>query len=193
MDWMQFVAAMTSSLAWPIAAIVLGLAIRGPLIGLLPKIRSLKYGDLQIDLEQQLREVEADLTESTAAILPAPPSEEAVELATISPDVAMLQSWFEVEIALNSLMLRLGWKMAPQHNRSIHKMWLLRERRLIDELTYSTFVRLLKIRNQVAHVKGMPVNQDDALSMSSSCAWLVEQLESVSTSADTGDAPSGTV
>lgn len=193
MDWMQFVAAMTSSLAWPLTAIVLGLAIRGPLIGLLPKIRSLKYGDLQVDLEQQLKEVEADLTESTAAIPPAPPSEEAVELATISPDVAMLQSWFEVEIALNSLMLRLGWKMAPQHNRTIHKMWLLRERRLIDELTYSTFVRLLKIRNQVAHIKDMPLNQDDALSMSSSCAWLVGQLESVDASADTGEAPSGAV
>lgn len=193
MDWMQFVAALTSSLAWPLAVAVLGLAFRGALIELLDKIRTLKYGEWQIDLEQQLRKVEAGLAESPVATASEPPSEEAVELATISPDLVMLQAWSGVERALDSLMLRLEWKLAPQNNRPIIKMQLLRERRLIDELTYSTFVRLMKIRNQVAHVYGLPLRQEDALSMSSSCAWLVERLEAVDTSLDTGEVPSGVV
>lgn len=180
MDWMQFVAALTSSLAWPIAAIVVLLSFKHHITGLLPKIRSLKYGDLQIDLEEQLKAVQADLTtkasDSDAPMAP-PMSSIAAQLAATAPRAAILHSWFEVESALNLLIARLGMQFAAKYDRPNYKMQILLGKGIIDDLTYSTFVRLTKVRNDAAHLTDRQLDTDDALSMSASCAWLIERLQ----------------
>ncbi|WP_130932201.1 hypothetical protein [Pseudomonas sp. Sample_24] len=182
MDWMQFVAAITSSLAWPIAAVAVVLSVKRPLLALLPKIRTLKYGDLQIDLEEQLKAVQADLTTDTSVSSGATPpvvSAATVQLAAIAPRAAILYSWSEVESALDSAIDKLGWRFEPKYDSPIHKLWLLREKGHIDELTASTFKRLMKIRNEAAHIQELQLEEDEALSMSASCAWLIERIQAI--------------
>ncbi|PYB75819.1 hypothetical protein DMX11_13310 [Pseudomonas sp. LB-090624] len=68
MDWKQCVAALTSSLAWPVAIIVVVFALKKHVVQLLPTIRSLKYGDLEIDLEDKLKAVQEELSSSTVVL-----------------------------------------------------------------------------------------------------------------------------
>lgn len=181
MDWMQFVAALTSALAWPVAVVIIVLALKNHVLELLPKIRSLKLGDLEIDLEEKLKSVEEDLSSNTdvagAPTTPAIPAETA-QLAAASPRAAIMHSWFEVESALNSLISTLNWEFSPKYSSYKYKVKILQSRGYIDELTASTFLRLAAVRNDAAHLTDRQVAFDDAVSMSASCAWLVEALES---------------
>lgn len=180
MDWKQFVAALASALAWPVATVVVVFALKRHVLELLPKIRSLKYGDLEIDLEEKLKAVEDDLTSNASEpgkpAAPPIPSE-AVRLAATAPRAAILHSWFEVESALNTVLTILNVDFAPKYSAYTYKLQFLKSKGLIDELTVTTFLRLAAVRNDAAHLTDRQVAYDDAVSMSASCAWLVEAFK----------------
>ena len=50
MNTFQFINAMTGHLAWPLAAVLLGLVFRRPLTELLDRIRRLKWGEKEAEL-----------------------------------------------------------------------------------------------------------------------------------------------
>lgn len=180
MDWKQFVAALTSSLAWPVAIVVVVFALKKHVVQLLPKIRSLKYGDLEIDLEDKLKAVQEELSSSTVVLNPPVTSvlpAETAQLASISPRAAIMHSWFEVESALNKLIAVLSWEFAPNYSSYKYKLKTLKNSGYINDLTESTFLRLAAVRNDAAHLTDRQVAFEDAASMSASCAWLIEALE----------------
>jgi len=61
MDWMQFVSALASALAWPAAVVTVVCLLKNPILGLIPKIRSFKYGELHVDLTEELKAVQESL------------------------------------------------------------------------------------------------------------------------------------
>jgi hypothetical protein len=154
--------------------------LKKQVLQLLPKIRSVKYGDLEIDLEEKLKAVEEDLSSSVvqtgAPVAPVLQAETA-QLASISPRAAIMHSWFEVESALNNLIVTLGWEFAPRYSSYKYKLKTLKNSGHINDLTESTFLRLAAVRNDAAHLTDRQVAFDDAVSMSASCAWLIEVLE----------------
>ena len=54
MDLVTFITERVTGLAWPGAVLLIVLSLRRPLIALIPLLRSLKYGDLEIDFEKGL-------------------------------------------------------------------------------------------------------------------------------------------
>jgi len=183
MDWKQFVASVISSLSWPIAVVLVVALLRASLMGLIPKIRSLKYGDLHIDLGKELEAVKAEIsahaTDAEAPeSQPLPPTTSTIELASLSPRAAILTSWLEVEKEIEVTISKHQIRIAnPHKNHPGLKMRILRDKNLIDENTMSTFKKLYDLRNRAAHLTDVDVGYDDAISMAELCEWLILKLK----------------
>ena len=191
MDWKQFFASVVGSVAWPASVIITVLLLKAPLAKLLPKIRSFKYGDLHIDLEQQLAEVKAEVKASEPEPLlseqPAPPPN-ALQLAAISPRSAVLMAWLEVEKRIEEI--------ASEHNltttttsyglvrpmMTAEAMRQLHENGIINALTFKTYRKLNRIRNEAAHMTSREIEYDEAVSMAEMCQWLLKSLDYSSSS-----------
>ena len=185
MDWMQFVSALVSALAWPAAVVMVVCLLKNPILGLIPKIRSFKYGELHVDLTEQLKSVQENLpdtpSEPDANAPPSLPPPTAIQLAAISPRAAIMHSWFGVVNAIDLLVRKLGLEINANIN---FKMDVLRKRGVIDDLTFSTFRQLSKVRNDAVHLTDHEMGYEDAVMMSTSCAWLIEQLQKGTTPAE---------
>lgn len=185
MDWKQFFAAIVGSLAWPTSIVVTVILLKAPIAKLLPKIRSFKYGDLHIDLEQQLAEVKAEVTASEPEAPLSEPSlipPSALELAAISPRSAVLMEWLKVERQIAEIASQYDVKPANIHGRgrpmiASAVMRELLERGVINELTFNTFRKLNRIRNEAAHMTSKEIEYDEAVSMAEMCQWLLKSLE----------------
>lgn len=185
MDWKQFVASVISSLSWPIAVVLVVALLRASLMGLIPKIRSLKYGDLHIDLGKELDAVKAEISaQATDAEAPdtpplAPPPN-TIELASLSPRAAVLTSWLEVEKEIDLIIDKHNISIAsPQRNHPGWKMRVLRDKNLIDENTMSTFKKLYDLRNTAVHLTDVEIGYGDAIKMAELCEWLIQKLREV--------------
>lgn len=182
MDWKQFFASIISSLSWPIAAVLVVGLLRTSLMGLIPKIRSFKYGDLHIDLGKELEAVKAEITEQNAegeppTAPPPPPTPTTIELASYSPRSAMLMAWRDVERAIDTVFKKHGLQISNTNHSVSLRMRVLREQNLIDEQTMSTFKKLYSLRNEAVHVEPLEIVYEDAISMAELCQWLIKKLE----------------
>lgn len=184
MDWKQFFAALVGSLAWPTSIIVVVLLLKAPIAKLLPKIRSFKYGELHIDLEQQLAAVKAEVTANeptpSVPIDPTPPPL-ALQLAEISPRSAVLMAWLEVEKKIeelaseHQLFNKIGPSVRPMPITTV--MRTLHEKGVITGLTYETFRKLNRIRNEAAHMTSREIDFDEAIAMAEMCQWLLKSFD----------------
>jgi len=178
MDWMQFVSALVSALAWPAAVVTVVCLLKNPILGLIPKIRSFKYGEFHVDLTKELKAVQDSLpgkpqvSGDEKAPLPTPV---ALQLAALSPRGAILHSWLEVEAAVDNLVNELGIEFSAKVSPVV-KMRTLLDERVIDPLIYSTFLQLSKVRNDAVHLSDREMGYQDATMMWGSCSWLIERL-----------------
>lgn len=179
MDWLQFVSALVSALAWPAAVVTVVCLLKDPILGLIPKIRSFKYGELHVDLTEELKAVQESLPGKPPeplgdkkASLPTPV---ALQLAAVSPRGAILHSWLEVEASVDKLVNELGYEFPPKTSPVV-KMRDLLDARAIDPLIYNTFLQLSKVRNEAVHLSDREMEYQHAAMMWGSCSWLIEQL-----------------
>ncbi|UVL79410.1 hypothetical protein LOY24_04525 [Pseudomonas putida] len=175
MDWKQFFAALVNSSAWPIATVVLVLMLRSPLAKLIPRIRSVKYGQLDVDLSEKLDEVETAVAADVDHALPKQsPQPGVLELARIDPRAAVLSAWLEVEKEVQRLAIKAEISYRGDTPMSVANK--LHVAGLMDELTFTTFRKLRKIRNEAAHLTEIGVSFEEAVSMANLCQWLAARL-----------------
>lgn len=123
MDWMHFVSALVSALAWPSAVVVVVCLLRNSILGLIPKIRSFKYGELDVDLTEALQSLKEDLPPAPSepeANPPKPRIEISVplQIAAVSPRARIIAAWLEVESAFNEVLTREGgWNVSTYCKR----------------------------------------------------------------------------
>jgi len=183
MDWKQFFSSVISSLCWPIAAVLIVGLLRASLMGLIPKIRSFKYGDLHIDLGKELEAVKAEISVQAAEASPpaAPPPTPApttMELAAQSPRAAVLVSWLEVEKEIDQALHNHNINLVTSFKASpAFKMNVLRDKHVVNDQTVSTFKKLLDLRNQSVHLTDVNISYSDAISMAELCEWLIQKLK----------------
>jgi hypothetical protein len=58
MDWLQFIAAIVGSVAWPMATVTILFLLRRELLSLIPNLRVLKFKDLSLEFERKLSKAE---------------------------------------------------------------------------------------------------------------------------------------
>src|SRR5688500_7471478 len=71
MDWFQFLSSLVSSLAWPVAVLVLGMLFKAQVKELLAKMTTFKGPGIEASFGVQVQEVRADAKQIQLEPLPA--------------------------------------------------------------------------------------------------------------------------
>jgi hypothetical protein len=177
MGWLEFVAAMTGSLAWPVAAIVIACVFRSQISSLLAKIRKLTWGDKSADFADKLDKIEA----ATLAVEPPPPTtqdhidaiansddwkrdplfsildERYQSLVAVSPEAAILDAWKPVERKIRDIakdrgeaIIAVAGSKVPNTTHALLRSFV--KIGIIGEATYHNLNAMLKLRNEAVHL-----------------------------------------
>ena len=183
MDWLTFIATVIVVLAWPTAIVVAVLLVRRPVASMLPLLRRLRYGELEAEFAEDLKQAQ----EAVKALPPeprAPTPEGAVlshleELAALSPRAAVVESWRQLNEAARAAVERLHLAEAPDKLSPRDYPALLANRGILDSELFDVFHRLRTLRNKAAHGgSDVEITRDDALEYISLVEALSRRLAS---------------
>lgn len=162
MSGLEFTASAISSLAWPVAAVIIAAIFQKQIAGLLAKIRKLNWGDASVELSEQLdraedksRDVPGDLAVDLTL-----PDERFQQLIAISPSAAILDSWGTIERLLHQLGNDMGLSPKELRNPIVIGNNLLHQKH-ISFAVFEMLRDLRGIRNAAAHQRA--VTTTDAL------------------------------
>lgn len=194
MTWLQFIASLVYSVAWPVATIIVIALLRKPLTRLLVSLRHLSAKGIEFDFGQEVASLEVELdqakipevsipTESSATPSARQSSEEIdaeiKALALISPEAAVARAWLEVEQVLEQTMLRLGYGKA-RNSFARRDISLLHDSHYLDDETYRILVRLSLLRNKAVHPSAANettgITYDDALDYARLAKRMAQRL-----------------
>lgn len=185
MDWMQFVSSLTASLAWPVAAIVVFLCFKEPLVALLPLMSKISFPGGSAEFGRGLDEVEetaklppagmnepaqapeqTDPGHASAEALSHPPAAEAgsidAKALKVNPAGVVMEAWKAVELTMRDVISK-KWPNAestgPSGTLGLIKtlyMW-----QFIDTREEQMLKKLLALRNMAAHEE-TPITEENA-------------------------------
>ncbi len=166
MSGLEFTSSAISSLAWPVAAVIIAVLFRTQIAGLLNKIRKFTWGDKAVDFAEQLDKAEktAQAIPPNPDVQPAPPvqgmpDERFEQLVALSPNAAIIETWGKVENAINDLAR--DYKVETAKLRTTTELVnMLKSRGLVNVQTLVIVDELRKLRNTAAH--NQPTTTTDA-------------------------------
>lgn len=152
MSGLEFTASAIGSLAWPVAAIIIGAIFHKQIADLLAKIRKVNWGDASVELSEQLDRVEDKSREvpGDPAVDLTLPDVRLQQLIAISPSAAILDSWGMVERLLYQLGDDKSLSSKEMRNPLAIGHSLLRQKR-ITPAVFEMLRDLRGIRNAAAH------------------------------------------
>ena len=182
MNWIELIASLVDSLAWP-GAVIYAIYILKDRIGeLLPRLKKLKHKDTEIEFEQGIRELEDRMIEGELAIEKIEDKSEELgedyeffmRLAKVSSRSAVMESFLKVESAMAKALtkaypeLKKAQYFSP---RDVEEM--LKTKVGLSDQVLARIRVLRRLRNTAAHAKefdlsGMPIESyiENALSIS---------------------------
>lgn len=186
MELLTFIVEMSKALGWPIAAILIMIALRRQIVRLLPFVRKVKAGPFEVELFE--REVERVFEEVSGPTL-APSIEYAVNwdhnletLIRTDWRSAILKAWLDVEVAAKRAALqRIATSPAPDVSSPLRAMRMLLKYELISPEDFELFLDLRGLRNQAAHVAEWQPSRDAILRYLDLAARLEARLERLAT------------
>lgn len=183
---LEFMAALVSSLAWPMAVCGIALAIRRPIIHLLPRLSNLKYGDLELDFSQELSEIEERA--QAAKLGTSPEAEDGARdllsevnaVAAISPLAAIPLAWTAIEGEIDKTLTRMGITFDRRRQPSAD-IRALERAELIDHDLAIVLNRLRGLRNEAAHAahSRVQLSRTDAEEYAQLAADVINTLRNV--------------
>ncbi len=189
MSWLQFVASIVQSLAWPAVVVALLFILRRPISALLGRIKTAKGYGVELSFSEaadKVREAVAEIDEQAAEghgqfaarppeVLPRPvPVPEDVD-----PTYAVLLAWQRVDEAVAKLAKRTGIEYGGSGYVSPAMVARELTRRGVIQDSYAVAVRSLgSLRNAVAHGQ-RAVTPDEAQAFADSAADLVHATDAL--------------
>ena len=164
MDVLTFVSSVIDSLSWPVTIIILVIFLRKPLGNLLPNLRRIRYGDVELNFDSELHKLEGQAkiaglhfrdkkqpTDSKSRN-----SEEvisdAIRLAADFPEPAVGVAWLAVEHELMQAVMRLAISADyPPYNSPIKNISLLHEHGYLDKDIRKVLDHMQRLRNAAVH------------------------------------------
>ena len=183
MDGFTFTTEIVKALAWPVSAITLVFLLRKPIIDLVPLMKKLKYKELELEFSQEMKALKSEATinsvKDTQTVSP-PANSKALDLLSFSARAGIMEAWIEVEAAATEVASSF-WGQSPNETmRNYSKLGeYLHQCKVIDDKQLITFQRLRQLRNKVAHVRDLDLNDDDAKSFILMAENLAKHIKSV--------------
>jgi len=156
MDWLEVVASVVDTTAWPAVVFTLALIFRQSIIGTVKQLRRLKAPGVEAEFGDSL----ADAEESTEALLDAAgvPSTESLSdpapRVRVDPSGTILRAWQNLTVHIANLAIAVsGGKSA---RNLIDQVQQLSATVTIDPGAIDTVMELRNLRNAVAHGRHSP-------------------------------------
>jgi len=186
MTWLEFIAKMTSSIAWPIALIAIVVIFKKPISFVISSVGKIKYKDLELDFAS-LKELAEGISPQEPPTLPRSPEqrfftsleEQIADIVSKSPAGAVLLSWTAVETAISTTVARLAISADEPSSRSLqNNLMCLRRNTDLSPEVFKTIDRLRTLRNQIAHDynSAQSISENDAVSYGQSAVLVIEAL-----------------
>lgn len=160
MDNLTFIIEVLKQVTWPVAVILILLLFKKNIIELIKALRKIKYGKLEIEVEQIIENIDKqnikiEEREEKAILIQEENTEiekERIKLFNIlkeSPTATVLEGWRYIENEL----YRIGSKYAEERRNlpSWFLINLLKEKDIINSEITSMLQQLHIVRNEIAH------------------------------------------
>ena len=181
MNWLEFLASIIGSFAWPATIILLVLLLRKPLAELIPFLERLKFRDLELNFGQRLMKVSQEaqqLLPPAAPLAPEPEYDRLDELADVSPRAAVLESWLGVETAAVRALQRRELDLPSRDLQSPLKLrQALSSTGTIDSMQASIFDQLRSLRNAAAHAPDFSLGSTEARQYADTARRLTQIID----------------
>jgi len=157
MDWRTFVVELVKALAWPVTVWAVTIAAWKHVVRLLPRLRELKYRDVQLSFAEVLRVASEEALETipARAALPAAPASDTDRIARLlelSPRAAVLEAFVPVQTALTALARSHGIRVGKADFYSASALAdTLAAAGIMSEGQRALFGSLRRLRNAAAH------------------------------------------
>jgi hypothetical protein len=166
MDWLTFISSVVSSIAWPVAIMVVAAFGRKPFGRFLDNSRRLKvkYKGVEIGLERELQEL-VITADPVIREIPIGPERTVVEdkrlqLAVLSPRGAILETWIDFEEFLRHTCISKGIEIKRGAGVRGHLISLestemakrLHEAGVLGPTAINVIEQLKNVRNKAVHV-----------------------------------------
>lgn len=157
MTCLEFIASITSSLAWPVVLLIGLLIMKEPLLKALPRLQKVKFKELEAEFDRDLDKIEQDVK---AAGLEEVEDTEIVEdlqdrleqISQISPNAAIVEAFRSVEQSAKTLIksrnLHPDYKTASPY-KLIERV--LSQNDFLNKKEISIFRDLRNLRNKITH------------------------------------------
>jgi len=164
---MENIASILNAIAWPIAAVAIVAMLKRPIGVLIPLLRKLKYKELEVEFENELKEIEIQTTEERKALPPTPQQESEQtdfqsQIQGLHPRAAILETWIEFEHT--AYFIAQKFKLIDINRRvSFHELLkILQKNEIIEVHDIENINRLRKLRNSAVHERDIFISQSDA-------------------------------
>ena len=178
MDTLALIAEIVKAVAWPLAAVVLALLFRKPVINLISglKLRAIKSKGVEVEFSEGIDE----LKKNVPAV---PPTATATHEVTAKLDVsvaaspieAILRAWNDVE---GLLVASVAQGLVPSGFVMPDVLQSLVEKGIIRQSTCDSVIGLYHLRNLAAHAPDEripPLKAREFVTMAGATKWALEQ------------------
>lgn len=185
MDVLTFLSELVKSLAWPVAAIVLVILLRKPIVELIPLLKRLKYKELELEFSLEVKELKAEVDAITKEKGEVPPSdstdsEQLLDLVSFSTRAAIMEAWLEVESAAVTTASSFWGTPSSSAFKNMPKLGeYLLQCKAIDQKQLVVFNKLRQLRNKAAHAQDLDLSENDARSYVQLASDLARHIRKV--------------
>ncbi|MEL7614022.1 DUF4145 domain-containing protein [Vreelandella titanicae] len=166
MEWLELIEGTIGHLAWPVAIFLILNQFRAELGSAINRIKSVRYKDAEINLEQEMMEIknDAEMAGITIAYPPGSFAQDSVRSIELAPEWVFIKSWQEIENVIMGLRSKL-----PEDKKYKGPITLvvqrLVEEGIIDPTMASLIDKLRSVRNRVVH-------EDSDVTRGEALEWL---------------------
>ena len=191
MDWLQFLASLVGSFAWPVTIFALVIVLREPVIKALLTLSKIKYKDFELTFSHDMEQIREQAKVIDVELIPPksfPLNDEKVKnildgaerLAYEYPEAAIAMGWQAVEHELAvATVKRSITQEYPRRNSAKKNADLLLRDEAIDERTNDLLNSMSNLRNKVVHSRhsSEKVTTDEAVEFISLSRSMVVRLQ----------------
>ncbi len=164
---MTFITSIIDSIAWPFAIVIIVWWLKSHIVQLIPFTKKFKYGQLEIEFEQQLKALKKEAEESKIEhSTPERDSTEMLEyinaIAEVSPRAAIVDAWVGLELTAQSSADLIGiekGKRPMPFSRLIQK---LQNEDILKPKDAQILKNLQRLRNEALHSPEFNITKKEA-------------------------------
>ena len=167
MDWMTFITKIIDSVAWPAAIVLVIWWLKSHIGQLIPFTKKFKYGELEIEFEQQLKELKKEAEASKIEHhTPERDSSEMLEYlsetADVSPRAAIVDAWVGLELTAFSSAGLLGIGNDKRPMPFSRLVQVLESEGVIKSKDALILKKLQRLRNEALHSPDFKITKKEA-------------------------------